>query len=406
MNKKQPFPDDENFEKTVKTGSLKHDVFRHIMSTLGSDYYPPRKYLYYKGLSYSIRDRLIERWIKTQRSYYDSVAKRVYYLSLEFLPGRFLLNYITNLQMKDECCRMLDDFEFNLEDLEEEEWDAGLGNGGLGRLASCYMDSMATLKIPGYGYGIRYDYGIFFQNIVNGYQVEKADNWLRYGNPWEIKRRKNLYTIKFYGRSQVYTDSKGNLRYRWVDTENIMAVACDILVPGFENDNVINMRLWKAMSSREFNLDYFNQGDYIRALETKVMSENISRVLYPNDEVEHGKELRLKEIYRLLGKIFLTTQQNFPTHTVIYSYQTQGGHPRIALFLPILYYPIHHGSKSALIRWFITEEPGIHSQDVAAWRTITYHLISFHQRQKSIGSTGTIKTRIPQIRFCAIPVIG
>ena len=304
MNKKQPFPDDEIFEKTVKTDSLKHDVFRHIMSTLGSDYYPPRKYLYYKGLSYSIRDRLIERWIKTQRSYYDSVAKRVYYLSLEFLPGRFLLNYITNLQMKDECCGMLDDFEFSLEDLEEEEWDAGLGNGGLGRLASCYMDSMATLKIPGYGYGIRYDYGIFFQNIVNGYQVEKADNWLRYGNPWEIKRRKNLYTIKFYGRSQVYTDSKGNLRYRWVDTENIMAVACDILVPGFENDNVINMRLWKAMSSREFNLDYFNQGDYIRALETKVMSENISRVLYPNDEAEHGKELRLKQQYFFVAATF------------------------------------------------------------------------------------------------------
>ena len=304
----------EYIEETLRTGSLEQDIHRHIMSALGNDYIPPRKDTYYQGLAYSVRDRLIERWIKTQRSFYNAKTKRVYYLSLEFLPGRFLMNYITNMQINDECCQALDDVDFTLEDLVEEEWDAGLGNGGLGRLASCYMDSMSTLKIPAYGYGIRYDYGIFFQNIVNGYQIEQSDNWLRSGNPWEIARRGFLYEVKFYGRTEIYTDENGNQRHRWVDTDNVMAMACDTFIPGYGNCNVNNMRLWAAVSSREFALEEFQKGDYMGAMQSKILSENISKVLYPRDEAIPGKELRLKQQYFFVAATFQDIMRRFKKH--------------------------------------------------------------------------------------------
>jgi starch phosphorylase len=228
---------------------LNEDIKHHIMTTMGNDFYPPRKDTYYNGLAYSVRDRLVTRWLNSQRSFYDRSAKRVYYLSLEFLPGRFLMNYVTNMQLNEACEKALEETDFTLEQLEEQEWDAGLGNGGLGRLASCYMDSMASLNIPGYGYGIMYDYGIFYQTIVNGYQVEQCDNWVRWGNPWEFKRRGFLYKVQFYGRSEPYINSAGKRCYRWVDTIDINAMACDILIPGYGTQNVNNMRLWAAMSS-------------------------------------------------------------------------------------------------------------------------------------------------------------
>jgi starch phosphorylase len=318
--------------------SFEQDIERHIMLTLGDDYLAPKRSSYYKGLAYGVRDRLIERWLKTQRSYYDKITKRIYYLSLEFLPGRFLMNYIINMNIKDECNKALEKAGFTLEDLEEEEWDAGLGNGGLGRLASCFMDSIATLKIPGYGYGIRYDYGIFFQTIVNGYQVERCDNWIRDRNPWEIKRGSSLYEVKFYGRSEPYMGNDRRLRYRWVDTDNVMAMACDIFIPGYGNDNVNNMRLWAATSSREFNLEYFNQGDYIRAIEAKVMSENISKVLYPSDEKEYGKELRLKQQYFFVSATFQDIMRRFKKKNSIFDklpdevgVQLNDTHPSISI---------------------------------------------------------------------------
>jgi starch phosphorylase len=277
--------------------SLKNDILRHIRSTLGNDPEKPDKYACFMGLAYSVRDRLIERWIKTQRSFYDTLAKRVYFLSLEFLPGRFLKNYLISLQMEAEARETIQEMGFDLDELEEEEWDAGLGNGGLGRLASCYMDSLACLNLPGYGYGIRYDYGIFHQVLENGYQREQSDNWSRRGNPWEFQRRKHLQPVRFYGRSESYTNDQGRLCYRWVDGDVVMAMACDIMVPGYGDEYVTNMRLWTAQSSREFSLESFNQGDYIGAVESKVMSENISKVLYPSDEAESGKELRLKQQY-------------------------------------------------------------------------------------------------------------
>ena len=277
--------------------TLVNHIRRHISFTLGNDPDKPSKYACYMGLAYSVRDRLIERWIKTQRALHDTLAKRVYFLSLEFLPGRFLKNYLISLQMEDEARRTLEEMGFDLDELEEEEWDAGLGNGGLGRLASCYMDSMACRDLPGYGYGIRYDYGIFHQILDNGYQREQSDNWRRRGNPWEIQRRNYLVPVRYWGRSEPYRDDEGRTRYRWVDGEVVMAMACDILIPGYGDDYVTNMRLWAAKSSREFNLDEFNQGDYIGAVEAKVMSENISKVLYPSDEAMAGKELRLKQQY-------------------------------------------------------------------------------------------------------------
>ncbi|MDY0273813.1 MAG: glycogen/starch/alpha-glucan phosphorylase [Desulfomicrobium sp.] len=298
-----------NQELTVQT--LKDDIQRHIALTLGSDPYPPRKDRYYLGLCRSVRDRLLAKWLETQRGYYDSITKRVYYMSLEFLPGRFLMNYIQALGIEEECRQAVRDFGFDLDDLEEEEWNPGLGNGGLGRLASCYLDSMATCKIPGYGYGILYDYGIFYQTIVNGYQQECADNWLRQDSPWVLKRGHFMSKVSFYGRSEVYFDSAGQERFRWVDTEAVMAMACDVMVPGYQNGNVVNMRLWKAISSRDFELEQFNQGDYIGAVQAKVETENISKVLYPNDHSPHGKELRLKQQYFFVAATFQDILRRF-----------------------------------------------------------------------------------------------
>ncbi len=256
----------------------------------------------------------------------------------EFLPGRFLMNYITNMGMEQGCREVLEKLGLALEDIEEVEWDAGLGNGGLGRLASCYMDSIASLRIPGYGYGILYDYGIFYQNIVNGYQEESCDNWRRQGNPWEIIRRELLYEVNFYGRSEAYLDAQGRQRYRWVDTRNVMAMPCDILIPGYGCSHVTNMRLWAAQSSRDFNLSEFNRGDYIGAMHDKVISENISKVLYPNDELEQGKELRLKQQYFLVAATIQdimrrhkkqhSSMEGFADHVAV---QLNDTHPSIAI---------------------------------------------------------------------------
>ena len=317
---------------------LKEDIKHHIMTTMGNDFYPPRKDTYYNGLAYSVRDRLVTRWLNSQRSFYDRSAKRVYYLSLEFLPGRFLMNYVTNMQLNKACEQSLEETGFTLEEIEAQEWDAGLGNGGLGRLASCYMDSMASLNIPAYGYGIMYDYGIFYQTIVDGYQVEQCDNWVRWGNPWEFKRRGFLYNVQFYGRSEHYKNSAGKRCYRWVDTLDINAMACDILIPGYGTQNVNNMRLWAAMSSQEFSLREFNQGDYIGAMQSKVLAENISKVLYPSDEKDVGKELRLKQQYFFVAATFEDIMRRFKKHNSDFkqlpervAVQLNDTHPAIAI---------------------------------------------------------------------------
>jgi starch phosphorylase len=338
MKPEQPSEAVQTTEDRKSLDTLAADIQLHIVTTLGNELYGKDTFRYFNGLAYSIRDRLIKMWLDTQREYYDSMVKRVYYLSLEFLPGRFLMNYITNMGIEEGCKEVLEKLGLALEDIEEVEWDAGLGNGGLGRLASCYMDSIASLRIPGYGYGILYDYGIFYQNIVNGYQEESCDNWRRQGNPWEIIRRELLYEIKFYGRSEAYLDKEGHQRYRWVDTQNVMAMPCDILVPGYGCSHVTNMRLWTAQSSRDFNLSEFNRGDYIGAMHDKVISENISKVLYPDDKLEQGKELRLKQQYFLVAATLQdimrrhkkqhSTVERFADHVAV---QLNDTHPSIAI---------------------------------------------------------------------------
>ncbi len=303
---------DDECRDTCYSEDLLGEIRHHIVSFLGNDSEPPRRDTYYYGLSLSLRDLLVQRWLKTQRAAYEHNAKRIYYLSMEFLPGRFLVNNSLKLGMHDTCRDTLLGVGLNLADLEEEEWDPGLGNGGLGRLASCYLDSMATLGIPGYGCGIRYDYGIFYQTIVDGYQVERSDNWVRHGSAWEIKRRGFNYEVNLYGRSEPYVDEDDGLtRYRWVDTEKVMAMACDFLVAGYGNENANNMRLWASQASREFNLAEFNEGDYIGAVEQKVLSENISKVLYPRDESTAGKELRLKQQYFFVAATFRDLLRRF-----------------------------------------------------------------------------------------------
>lgn len=277
--------------------SIQKSFANHIACSLSKDTYSATKLDIYKGIAYTVRDRLVERWIATQQSYYNNDVKRVYYLSLEFLMGRALGNNLINLDFLDECHKALHELGYELEEVCETEWDAGLGNGGLGRLAACFLDSMATLELPAYGYGIRYEYGIFFQSILNGYQVELPDNWLRYGNPWEFERPEHLYPVKFYGRVREYTDEKGISRSEWIDTQTIMAMAYDTPIPGYRNNTVNNLRLWSARASREFDLDSFNEGNYFKAVEEKQRSETISKILYPVDKIHTGKKLRLKQQY-------------------------------------------------------------------------------------------------------------
>ncbi len=290
--------------KSLTKNDFLNTINHHILSFLGRDPQRAGSRDLYKALAYTIRDFLIERWISTQKGYYAKNKKRVYYLSLEFLIGRSLGNSLINLGFYDEMAGVLEEMGYDLEEIREEEDDAALGNGGLGRLAACFLDSLATLGVPAYGYGIRYEYGLFYQRIVDGFQVEHPDNWLRYGTPWEYERPQNLYPVKYYGRVQRYRNNKGELRTEWIETEEIMAMACDVLVPGFNNDNVINMRLWTARASRELDLGSFNRGDYISAVQDKVQSETISKVLYPSDDIRQGQELRLKQQYFFVAATF------------------------------------------------------------------------------------------------------
>ncbi|ABQ25900.1 glycogen/starch/alpha-glucan phosphorylase [Geotalea uraniireducens] len=271
----------------------------HMEYTLGKDKYTATKYDAFNALAYAVRDKLVERWLDTQQAYYNSDNKRIYYLSMEFLMGRALGNSLINLGILDDFREAMTSLGYDFEELFEEEQDAGLGNGGLGRLAACFLDSMATMSIPAYGYGIRYEYGIFRQKIVDGAQMELPDNWLRYRNPWELDRQEHLHPVKFYGRVITTVNKQGNVVKEWVDTEDVMAMAYDTPIPGYQNNTVNTMRLWSAKSSRDFDLKFFNEGNYIRAVEKKMQTETISKVLYPADNVIEGKELRFKQEYFL-----------------------------------------------------------------------------------------------------------
>ncbi|XP_062912407.1 glycogen phosphorylase, brain form [Mobula hypostoma] len=271
---------------------LKKGFNRHLHFTLVKDRNVATPRDYYFALAHTIRDHLVGRWIRTQQYYYEKDPKRIYYLSLEFYMGRTLQNTMVNLGMENATDEAIYQLGLDIEELEEIEEDAGLGNGGLGRLAACFLDSLATLGLAAYGYGIRYEFGIFNQRIHNGWQVEEADDWLRYGNPWEKARPEYMLPVHFYGRVEHGPDGA-----RWLDTQVILAMPYDTPVPGFKNNTVNTMRLWSAKAPNDFNLKDFNTGDYIQAVLDRNLAENISRVLYPNDNFFEGKELRLKQEY-------------------------------------------------------------------------------------------------------------
>jgi starch phosphorylase len=277
--------------------SVKQSLTNHLIFSIGKDPITATDRDWFFTLAGVVRDRLIERWMDTMRRYYRNDAKRVYYLSMEFLIGRSLMNSVLNVGFQDEVRQACIEAGINLDKVTELEFDAALGNGGLGRLAACFLDSMATIGLPGYGMGIRYEYGMFNQKIENGWQVEHPDNWLRYGNPWEFPRPEVLYPVKFSGRVVQYSDEHGRLHHHWVDTDEVMAMAYDTPTPGFGVNTVNNMRLWSAKASRDFDLKYFNEGNYIKAVEDKNESENLSKVLYPDDTTAMGRELRLKQQY-------------------------------------------------------------------------------------------------------------
>uniref|UniRef100_A0A4W4EHT4 Alpha-1,4 glucan phosphorylase n=1 Tax=Electrophorus electricus TaxID=8005 RepID=A0A4W4EHT4_ELEEL len=271
---------------------IKKSFNRHLHFTLVKDRNVATPRDYYFALAHTVRDHLVGRWIRTQQYYYEKDPKRVHYLSLEFYMGRTLQNTMVNLGLQNTCDEAIYQLGLDLEELEDIEEDAGLGNGGLGRLAACFLDSMATLGLAAYGYGIRYEFGIFNQKISNGWQVEEADDWLRYGNPWEKARPEYMLPVHFYGR--VEHTGAGP---KWVDTQVVLAMPYDTPVPGFKNNTVNTMRLWSAKAPNDFNLQEFNVGDYIQAVLDRNLAENISRVLYPNDNFFEGKELRLKQEY-------------------------------------------------------------------------------------------------------------
>ncbi|MEY3219233.1 MAG: hypothetical protein RIT27_590 [Pseudomonadota bacterium] len=270
-------------------------MMHHLLHTIAKDPSRVTRRDWFNILAYTLRDYLAENWLETTHHYYEKDARRVYYLSMEFLLGRALLNNALNLGMFDVSHEVLKQLGLPAETIYEMENDPALGNGGLGRLAACFLDSMATLNIAGYGYGIRYEFGMFYQRLKNGMQVEQPDNWLRYANPWEFSRPELLYPVQYGGNVVEYRDLQGKLFHEWTNTQDVMAMAYDLPIAGYNTNTVNTLRLWSAKSSRDFNLQCFNHGEYLKAVEEKSHSETLSKVLYPDDTTAEGRQLRLKQ---------------------------------------------------------------------------------------------------------------
>ena len=290
----QPIMNKLSLESTAIENSFSH----YLTYFLGQGAETTPSYAY-NALSLALRDRIMADWHNTSLQQEQPEVRRAYYVSLEFLIGRALGNHLLNLDVKEPTQKALQSMAFELENIEQAEHDAGLGNGGLGRLAACFLDSCATLQLPVTGYGIRYQYGMFRQEIVNGFQDEEPDQWLRDGNPWEIVRPEHAVRVKFGGHTEYHKTDSGKLVATWVNTKDVIAIPYDMPVTGFQNETVNTLRLWKATATDEFNLDEFNAGSYSDSVGAKNSAENISMVLYPNDSTESGKELRLKQQYFL-----------------------------------------------------------------------------------------------------------
>ena len=280
----------------VSVDALRHSIAYKLMFIVGKDPSIATQHDWLNATLFAVRDRMVERWLRSNRAQLSQDVRQVYYLSMEFLLGRTLSNALLSMGIYEDIEQALDEMGLNLSELLQEENDPGLGNGGLGRLAACFLDSLATLALPGRGYGIRYEYGMFSQKIVDGQQMESPDNWLEYGNAWEFPRHNTRYKVRFGGRIQ----QEGS-KTRWLETEEILACAYDQIIPGFDTDATNTLRLWSAQASNEINLGKFNQGDYFAAVEDKNHSENVSRVLYPDDSTYSGRELRLRQEYFLVS---------------------------------------------------------------------------------------------------------
>ena len=278
--------------------SISNDMSRYLEYHLGRFLGCDRFYLY-EALTYTVRDRIMSDWRNTWCKHRRDEVRRAHYLSLEFLIGRSLGNHLLNLELEEPVNTALQDFAISLEEIRDTEPDAGLGNGGLGRLAACFLDSCATLGLPVTGYGLRYHFGMFHQHIENGYQVEDPDQWMRDGHPWEVERPEYTQTVRFGGRTEHFLDQNHKPHTRWVDTCDVLAVPYDVPVSGYRNHIINTLRLWSASATDEFNLLEFNAGDYADSVASKNQAENITMVLYPNDSNENGKALRLRQQYFL-----------------------------------------------------------------------------------------------------------
>ncbi len=317
---------------------FKRAVHDHLLYTCAKELAEATAEDLYRAFAHSVRDRLVHRWIATQRTHLEEDAKRAYYFSSEFLTGRSLGLCLLNLDLYGAAEKIAAGCGLDLGAILEAEGDPGLGNGGLGRLAACFMDSLATLELPAFGYGIRYEFGIFEQQIEEGRQVERRDAWLAQGNPWELPRQEDAQVVRFYGRTERRRDPDGRVRVSWVDTKAVLGVPFDSFIVGHRTDTVNTLRLWAARATRDFELAHFNEGDFRRAVEEKIDSENISKVLYPNDQTEEGKELRLKQQYFFVAcsiadivkryKRRHASFQRFPAKAAI---QLNDTHPSIAV---------------------------------------------------------------------------
>jgi len=287
----------QDYQRLATVEAIKLGFENHLKYTLAKDEYSATDRDRYYALAMTVRDRLVERWIQTSQRYHQRDAKRVYYLSVEYLIGRAMGNNVINLGLDEAVVRAMEDLGLDWGFLRDMERDAALGNGGLGRLAACFLDSLATLELPGYGYGLRYDYGIFRQAIREGYQVEEPDNWLRHGYPWEIERPEYQIPVHFGGHVEMGHDAFGRLAFRWTPERTVLGIPYDFPIAGYGNHTVNNLRLWTAKATEEFDLHNFSDGHYLQAYEQKALTETISKVLYPDDRAEEGRELRFKQQY-------------------------------------------------------------------------------------------------------------
>ena len=293
---------------------------------------------YYLALAYAVRDRLLHRWLRSARTYYEKASRTVCYLSAEFLLGPQLGNNLINLGVQEQVRQAVKEMGLDLDGLIEQEHEPGLGNGGLGRLAACYMDSLATLEIPAIGYGIRYEFGIFDQEIRDGWQVEVTDKWLQLGNPWEIPRPEIAINVKFGGHTEAFSDGQSNYRVQWTPDRVVKGIAYDTPLVGYKVNTANFLRLWKAEACESFDFQSFNIGDYYGAVDEKVFSENITKVLYPNDEPAAGKQLRLEQQYFFVSctlqdmiRIYLQREKTLDNFHIKYAVQLNDTHPSIAV---------------------------------------------------------------------------